>query len=169
MVVAVDTSGASPALLVAIAAGLIVLAVGLFFLEAIVPSFGLITLFGIGCIAGAIVLAFSVGTGIGVLFSVLAVASVPVAVALVVKMLKSTSFVLKPAEEPQRPTEGVAPWRPQPGTRGVAASPLRPAGTAVFDGRRVSVVTTGDMVEPDEQVEVVQVDGTRIVVRPVRL
>jgi membrane-bound ClpP family serine protease len=32
----------------------------------------------------------------------------------------------------------------------------------------VSVVTTGEMVEPDEQVEVVRVKGTRTVVKPVK-
>lgn len=168
MIAAVEGTEASPALALAVAVGLLVLAVGMFFLEALVPSFGLITLFGIGCIVGAIILAFSVSTAAGIAFCVLSAASIPLAVALVVKILKKTSFILdsSPAEASSIASDT---WRPQPGMRGVAATPLRPAGTAIFDGRRVSVVTTGDMIEPNEQIEVVEVDGTKIVVRPVKV
>jgi membrane-bound serine protease (ClpP class) len=53
------------------------------------------------------------------------------------------------------------------GRRGVAAGPLRPAGIAVFDGERVDVVSQGDYVEAGASIEVVSVEGNRIVVRRV--
>lgn len=51
------------------------------------------------------------------------------------------------------------------GARGLALTPLRPAGTAEFGGRRVDVVTEGEFVPANTPVTVVAVDGTRVVVR----
>jgi membrane-bound serine protease (ClpP class) len=48
---------------------------------------------------------------------------------------------------------------------GSALSPLRPAGTALIDGKRVDVVTEGQMVEKGARVRVVAVEGMRVVVR----
>jgi len=49
-------------------------------------------------------------------------------------------------------------------SEGVALTMLRPAGTALFDGRRVDVVTLGEFVEPGTPVHVTAVEGPRIVV-----
>jgi membrane-bound serine protease (ClpP class) len=54
------------------------------------------------------------------------------------------------------------------GKRGTAASTLRPAGIAHFDHERVDVVTEGEFIETGEAIEVIRVDGNRIVVRPVQ-
>ena len=48
---------------------------------------------------------------------------------------------------------------------GTALTPLRPSGTAVIDGKRVDVVTEGQMIEPGTPVRVVAVEGLRVVVR----
>jgi membrane-bound serine protease (ClpP class) len=48
---------------------------------------------------------------------------------------------------------------------GTALSALRPAGTAVINGRRVDVVTEGQMIDPGTPVRVVAVEGMRVVVR----
>jgi membrane-bound serine protease (ClpP class) len=50
---------------------------------------------------------------------------------------------------------------------GVAQSALRPSGVAVFNGRRVDVITEGAMIEPGTPVKVVQIEGIRVVVRAV--
>jgi membrane-bound serine protease (ClpP class) len=56
------------------------------------------------------------------------------------------------------------------GKRGRAASALHPAGIADIGGERIDVVSTGDMIDPEEIIEVVRVDGNRIVVRrPVKI
>ena len=52
------------------------------------------------------------------------------------------------------------------GRRGVAVSLLRPSGTAEFDGVRLPVVSDGEFVSPGTAVQVVTVQGNRIVVRP---
>ncbi|WP_028544928.1 NfeD family protein [Paenibacillus taiwanensis] len=48
---------------------------------------------------------------------------------------------------------------------GVALTALRPAGTAMFGERKVDVVTDGTFIDKDKSVEVIQVEGVRVVVR----
>jgi membrane-bound serine protease (ClpP class) len=51
------------------------------------------------------------------------------------------------------------------GKRGMAASTLRPAGIATFEGERVDVVSDGEFIDAGDPITVVKVDGNRIVVR----
>lgn len=51
------------------------------------------------------------------------------------------------------------------GKSGRSVTPLRPVGTALINGRRVDVVTLGDFIEAEREVEVIFVEGTRVVVR----
>ena len=44
---------------------------------------------------------------------------------------------------------------------------LRPAGIAEIDGRRIDVVSDGEMIEPSVTVRVIQVEGNRVVVERV--
>ncbi|MDK8180993.1 NfeD family protein [Paenibacillus sp. UMB4589-SE434] len=48
---------------------------------------------------------------------------------------------------------------------GIALTSLRPAGTAMFGERKVDVVTDGTFIDKDKSVEVIQVEGVRVVVR----
>jgi membrane-bound serine protease (ClpP class) len=50
------------------------------------------------------------------------------------------------------------------GKEGVALTLLRPAGTAIIDGEKVSVVTEGDFIEKDSRIRVSKVEGYRVVV-----
>lgn len=60
---------------------------------------------------------------------------------------------------------------PQPGLNlfigkeGIALTPLRPAGAAEVDGRRLDVVTEGEFISSGARIKVVQVEGTRVVVK----
>lgn len=51
--------------------------------------------------------------------------------------------------------------------KGVAASPLRPAGVAEIEGRRVDVVTPGEMIARGDHVRVTEVEGNRVLVERV--
>ncbi len=53
------------------------------------------------------------------------------------------------------------------GKEGVAHCMLRPAGTVIIDGKRVDVVTEGEMIVAKTAVRVVEVEGNRVVVRKV--
>ncbi|MGZ4122288.1 MAG: NfeD family protein [Tumebacillaceae bacterium] len=48
---------------------------------------------------------------------------------------------------------------------GRTVTPLRPAGTAVFLGQRLDVVSEGEFIPVDTEVQIVLIEGTRIVVR----
>lgn len=51
------------------------------------------------------------------------------------------------------------------GREGIALTPLRPAGTARIEGRKVDVVAENDFIQPQETVTVILVEGMRVVVR----
>ena len=71
----------------------------------------------------------------------------------------------------ERRTEGFssAPQENQEfmGTSGVALTMLRPVGTGLFNGRRLSVVSEGVYIEKDSAIQIVEVEGSRIVVREI--
>jgi len=50
------------------------------------------------------------------------------------------------------------------GKEGKAHTPLRPAGIAIIDGRRIDVVTRGERLAPNTPVTVIEVEGNRVVV-----
>ena len=150
---------------IAIAIGLLLLAAGLFFLEVLLPSFGVISVMGMVSAAGAVLIAFGVGSTIGFTFLGGTIVLVPIVVVLAMKVLRRTPLVLAPEADAGRAAEG-SPELPV-GTRGVALTSLRPSGTVLFGGKKVSVVTAGDLVDKDTTVEVVRVEGTRTVDRTV--
>jgi membrane-bound serine protease (ClpP class) len=174
-VLAVAEKAAAPEALTAteltiIAAGLLALAMVLLFVEVLFPSFGLLTLAAIGCMVGALAAAFSAGNTIGVIFVVVSVVLVVVFAILAVRVFKG-SLILSSAgtEAGSAGASAETPAdAPAVGSRGVAVTTLRPSGTALIDGRRHSVVTTGEMIEPQAQIEVARVEGTRIVVKSVK-
>ncbi len=51
------------------------------------------------------------------------------------------------------------------GKRGVAVTPLRPAGIAEIDGKRVDVKTAGAFLEAGQQIVIVAAEGVNILVR----
>ena len=53
------------------------------------------------------------------------------------------------------------------GKRGEADSPLRPSGFAMLDGKRVDVVTQGEMLDKGTPIVVVRVESNRVIVRQV--
>ena len=53
------------------------------------------------------------------------------------------------------------------GKRGESVTELRPAGVVAIEGRRIDVVTGGELVPRGTAVKVVKVEGNRIVVRAV--
>lgn len=51
------------------------------------------------------------------------------------------------------------------GKEGTALTILRPAGTALIDGRKVDVVSESDFISPGDSVVVVRDEGLRVLVR----
>ena len=51
------------------------------------------------------------------------------------------------------------------GKKGISRSTLRPAGIAEFEGKRVDVVSEGGFIQPQTPVEIIKIEGQRIVVK----
>lgn len=144
-----------------IASGLVLL-----FLETILP--GLIAGFlGLCALFAAIVYAylqFDMRTGNSILLTVLGL--LIVGTLLWVKFFPESAVARMFVSKRQIGTVGAE--KPELLDQiGVALTRLRPAGTAVINGKRVDVVTEGGFVEKDTPVKVVAVEGLRVVVRAV--
>lgn len=72
-----------------------------------------------------------------------------------------------PGEDPEAEAEPPSPAEALLGQVGTTTSQLGLAGTARFGGRRVGVVADGELVPAGTPVRVVEVEGTRIVVKRV--
>jgi len=158
--------------LLLIAIGLVLLAVEIF----VIPGFGVIGALGIVVLLGGLTLSL-VGAGATTEVMIAAVSRIVMAllVALLAGLLLLRFFPRLPfanrlvldADLGSGPSHGSAPDSDQRwlGRQGRAASVLRPAGIAEFDHERVDVVAEGVMIEAGEPIEVIRVDGNRIVVR----
>ncbi len=152
--------------------GLILVAMEIFF----IPGFGIAGIFGILALMGGLGLSL-IGSGAtwDSTLSALGQVSLSILVAILValfllryfqrlpfgkRLLLKTSLLSK--EGYASSPEGDQRWL---GKRGTAATDLHPSGIAHLNGDRVDVVSDGDFINVGQAVEVVRVDGNRIVVR----
>ncbi|MDH5775589.1 MAG: nodulation protein NfeD [Nitrospirota bacterium] len=154
--------------------GLILVAMEIFF----IPGFGIAGILGIVALLGGLGLSL-IGSGAtwDSWLSAMGQVSLSILVAILValfllryfqrlpfgkRLLLKTSLLSKDgyASSP----EGDQQWL---GKRGTAATDLHPSGIAHLNGDRLDVVSDGDFINAGQPVEVVRVDGNRIVVRVV--
>jgi len=156
-----------------IALAIVLLVLGLVFalVEILIPSLGLFTLLCCGSIVASVVIAFGEGATTGIVFIVASFVGLPVSVLLGFWVLRSTRFgsriLLRSPDTRKTVDEIYADNTQLIGKKGITDTPLRPSGMATFDGNRTSVVTEGDMIEKGQPVEVIAVEGNRILVRTV--
>ena len=143
---------------------------GFIIVEVFLPGFGIPGISGILLIGAGTVLAgvhFGAVTAVSVLLVLVAVLAV-----LISWVLRAAArgdggkrLFLKEREELHTRNDDMLAFI---GKRGQTKSVLRPAGIGDFDGVRLNVVTEGDYIESGKSVEIVSVEGTRIVVKAVR-
>lgn len=51
------------------------------------------------------------------------------------------------------------------GLKGRALTPLRPSGTGLFEGERLDIVSVGNFIRQNDPIEIISVNGSRIVVQ----
>jgi membrane-bound serine protease (ClpP class) len=144
----------------------------------IIPGFGIAGILGILALLAALVMSV-VGSGVTAEFFMLAAGRILLSLLLALV----ASFVLL-RFMPRTPIgrkliletglgagleSGSAPesdlrWL---GKRGRTTTPLHPAGIADIEGVRVDVVSEGELIESGTPIEVIRVDGNRVVVRSV--
>jgi membrane-bound ClpP family serine protease len=145
------------------------LGLGLVFVvaEALLPSVGILAIGAVLSIGSALVLAFGVSIATGTAFLVAVAVLLPLTIAFGFWLFPRSPFgkwIVNPglSFEARAATDerdlGLV------GRRGVAATMLRPAGHATIDGRRVDVVSRGEMIDEGVPVVVVEVEGNRVVV-----
>lgn len=145
----------------------LLLGTGLIVVEVFLPGFGLPGISGIALVGTGVVIAgmhFGALTAVGILLVLIAVLAVLVSWVLRSAASGSVSrseLFLKDREELHQQSD----MRVLVGRRGRTMSVLRPAGIGDFDGVRLNVVTEGGFIEKNRDVEIVDVQGTRIVVR----
>jgi len=160
----VDLILGHPAALIAM-----ILGYGLLVLEMYIPGFGAPGILGV--VLAILGLVFMQPTALQALILV-AVYVALLSIALVICLrtasggrFANSRFVLKDSATVKH-EEGENELGYFIGRTGVTLSALRPAGIAEFDGVRLNVVSQGDFIDKDAQVQVVCVEGKRIVVSP---
>ncbi|MBI4585768.1 MAG: hypothetical protein HY717_17290 [Planctomycetes bacterium] len=131
------------------------------FLEIFIPSGGILGLLSMACTGFAVFGFFYQGKSFIAMVSLAGFLVYTIAILYLV--LRRVTF--KAALSPQTSTSVDERTEGLLGKEGVALTPLRPAGVALIQGKRVDVVTIGDFVEKDIPVRVVEISGNRVVVR----
>ena len=150
-----------------------VIGIGLMVLEAFMPGFGLPGISGIILEVVAVALTWmnhgpmaALGMTLIVL-SILAIAmSMSLRSAANGKLSRSTLVLndTESNEEGYRSTEDLDVFL---GKEGVTTTVLRPTGMAEFDGVRLNVVSEGEFIQSGTRVQIVRVEGSRILVRTI--
>jgi membrane-bound serine protease (ClpP class) len=140
--------------------------------EVFVPAAGILGLGGLACIVFAVVRAYTDhGNEVGMVFLLVALVVTPILLFAALKAFPRSwvgrELILG---ESQRREGGYASYTESMyadlvGKDGTSLTDLRPSGMALIDNRRLSVVTAGDYITRGEEVRVVRVEGSRIVVK----
>ena len=151
---------------------LLVLGLGILWAEIFIPSGGVLGLLGATALVASVLLAFSHGFEMGVIFFGVVSVALPVIFVVGMHLWPRTPVGRWLALKPLRDDEAVED-RPPPGLEGLVGrvgrtiTPLRPSGLTDFDGRRIDTLAEGFLIEPGTLVRVVSVRGNRVTVRPV--
>ena len=151
---------------------IVCLVLGLLFLviEMFTPGIGVPCALGLTCLVAVVVMQLGWGNPTVALYIVAIVLLIMIlAIILVIRSLQrgklSRSFLVLD-ERIQSESTDVAGDRSRSllGRGGVTVTPLRPAGIAEIDGKRVDVMTTGAFIGADVPVVVTNVEGLHIIV-----
>jgi membrane-bound serine protease (ClpP class) len=142
----------------------------------VIPGFGIAGLLGIAALIAGLVMGMTGEGNTAQLLTLVAarlVFSVLVAIGLSLLALRMLTYM--PGGRRlilQTELDAGHGWTSPPpedshwlGRQGVAHSVLRPSGIAEIEGHRLDVVSDGEMVDAGRPIEVIRVDGNRIVVR----
>ena len=145
--------------------------VSLLVVEVFVPGFGLPGISGLLLLSVGIVITWKThGTVAGLAVTLIALALAGISISISIKSaangkLSRSALILReetPAAESKETEDTFL------GREGVTVTVLNPVGIAEFDGVRLDVMAEGTYLEKGVAVRVYQVDGNRIVVRPVK-
>jgi membrane-bound serine protease (ClpP class) len=145
------------------------------FAELFVPAAGLIGGAGIVCMIVGTVLGYrNYGATVGTLFLTGTLIGTPAMIVIGLKLFPKT-FVGKKlilgfsqGRETGFTSYTSERYEGLEGEEGEALTMLRPSGMAAINGRKYSVVTSGELIEKGTPIRVIKVEGSRVVVRRVK-
>lgn len=147
--------------------------IGLLVLEAFMPGFGLPGISGVVCEVIAIVLCwFNIGpmAALGMTLIILSLLAIAISMSLRSAMkgkLSKSKMILKERESSEEGYRASEDMQSFLGLKGTAVTVLRPTGMAQFDGVKLNVMSDGEFIAAGTAVQVVNVEGNRIVVHTV--
>ena len=140
-------------------------------LELFIPSHGVLTLFASGFMIYGIVQCFFVSQWLGFVVSIVVIASVPVFIVSMVKIWPNTwigkRIAIRKAQKsvPGGSIPDAGKLDKLLGETGEAMTDLRPVGAVMFGDERVDCVGETGQIDKGCKVEVIRVEGVRVVVR----
>jgi membrane-bound ClpP family serine protease len=151
---------------------LVIVALLMIFGEVMIPSGGALSIGAIVVFVAAFVIGFGESMEAGLALVAATVGAVPLTLVAAFKVFPRTpigkAVILSGDARPDGTRAVVDPHeKALLGRSGVAVTVLRPSGEAEIDGEMIDVVTGGEMVEAGAKVQVTEVQGNRIVVRPI--
>jgi membrane-bound serine protease (ClpP class) len=149
---------------------LFALGIILLMVEAFIPNFGIVGLSGLTAVVASVVLsAATTGQGLRMISVAFFLALLIILISFHFLKRKGlwSQIVLQYAETKDLGYVGPGDASHLVGMTGLTLTPLRPAGTAEIDGKRVDVVSEGGFVPQSAEIKVVGTEGSRIVVRQV--
>jgi membrane-bound ClpP family serine protease len=135
--------------------------------EFIVPTAGVLAIIALGIFGFSLYWVFThLPLAVGMTFVVADLILIPVLVIVGARMLAASRATLRETLDSKsgavsQPLE----WSKVDGREGVAVTMLRPAGSALIDGKKYDVVTRGDFIDKGASIVVTAVEGNRIVVK----
>ncbi|HPW42108.1 MAG TPA: NfeD family protein [Bacillota bacterium] len=140
----------------------------LLMIEALMPGFGVAGISGIVLVLASIVMISS-----SFFQAILLLAgTTAMAVILVVALYRMgygkrfvKSMILNTEQKNEEGYVSTKGYEKYLGMRGIAATPLRSAGTVIIDGNRIDAVSEAEYIDKDTEVEVIKIEGSRIVVK----
>lgn len=149
-----------------------VVGLGLIMSEIFVPG-GVLGTMGLAALVGSVVIAATHFSPAGIIVTVVLILAGAVGAWLFTfKVLRKTRMArgvfLDSTQKGMNVLSGTAEqYKRLIGKRGVAQSYLRPAGVAEIEGERVDVVTEGEYVPAGTPIEVIELEASHLVVRPI--
>lgn len=153
----------------------VVVGVILIVIEAFMPGFGIPGISGIILLAAGIYMTWNdYGSLAGLGMTVAVIALVGLAVTMSLRSastgkLSKTSLVLKGSSTKEEGYEASENKEMLVGSTGTAQTVLRPSGIADFHGQRINVVSRGEFIDKGANVQVIEVEGARIVVERINV
>ncbi len=149
----------------------LVVGTGLVILEVFLPGFGVPGISGLVLLAigvGVTIMTHGMMAALGVLIIIIAIVAIAISLSLrsaAKGALSNSPLILNNTALDEGGENGYEDMQVLLGKEGKARTVLRPSGIGEFEGVRLNVVTEGEFLEADSDIQIVSVEGRRIVVR----